>query len=101
MYILVRLNVMYLIREKEKHMTTVKSTEARSNWSELLSRVKYGGERIKVCRHGKTAAVLVSEKDAELLEKLEDAIDIREARRVLESDEEPIPWDEAKEDLGL
>lgn len=82
-------------------MTTLKSSDARTEWAEMLNRVGYGGERITIERRGKPVAVLISPEDAELLEAIEDRIDAREARKVLESDEEPIPWEDAKEDLGL
>jgi prevent-host-death family protein len=44
--------------------------EARRDLSETLNRVAYRGERIKLQRHGKTVAVLVSVEDAALLERL-------------------------------
>ena len=80
-------------------MTTLKSSEARTEWAEMLNRVGYGGERISIERRGKPVAVLVSPEDAELLEVIEDRIDARKARKVLESDEEPVPIDEALDDL--
>ena len=80
-------------------MTTLKSSEARTEWGDLLSRVGYGGERISIERRGKPVAVLVSPEDAELLEAIEDRIDAREARKVLESDEAPVPIDEALDEL--
>jgi len=80
-------------------MTTLKSSEARTEWAEMLNRVGYGGERISIERRGKPVAVLVSPEDAELLEAIEDRIDAREARKVLESDEAPVPIDEALDEL--
>lgn len=83
-------------------MTTVTSTEARKDWSELLNRVRYGGERVTIERRGKTMAVLVSPEEEELLEALEDQIDVMEARKVLETDNrEPIPLEEVVEKLGV
>jgi prevent-host-death family protein len=80
-------------------MTTLKSSDARTEWAEMLNRVGYGGERITIERRGRPVAVLVSPEDAELLEAIEDRIDAREARKVLESDEEPVPIDEALDEL--
>ena len=81
-------------------MTTFKSSEARTEWAEMLNRVGYGGERIAIERRGKPVAVLISPEDAKLLEAIEDRIDVREARKVLEHDErEPVPIEDALENL--
>ena len=86
-------------------MDTIGVTEARDRLSDLLSRVRYGGERIALGRHGKVQAVLVSVDDAELLERMEDELDIAEAREVLErvrsGKERAIPLSEVKDRLGL
>jgi prevent-host-death family protein len=55
--------------------------EARANLAELVSRAAYGGERIVIGRHKKDLAALVPVADAEILERLEDEIDAREARK--------------------
>ena len=81
-------------------MTTMTSSAARTEWAEMLNRVGYGGERITIERRGKPVAVLISPEDADLLEAIEDRIDAREARRVLEEDDrEPEPIDDVLEDL--
>ena len=82
-------------------MATVTASEARSQFSELLSRAGYGEERVVISRSGKPVAVLMSVEDARLLEELEDQMDIQAAEEVLEKDNEPIPWQEAKEELDL
>ena len=82
-------------------MTKLSSTEARKHWAELLNRVGYGKERITIERAGKPVATLVSEEEARLLEKIEDWIDIAEARKVLSEGNKSIPWDEVKRQLGL
>jgi len=45
-------------------------SQARDQIGELLSRVRYGGERITLMRRGRPIAVLVSPADLELLEQL-------------------------------
>lgn len=83
-------------------MTRLSSTEAREQWSELLNRVRYGGERITIERRGKNMAVLVPPEIEELLEAIEDRLDALEARRVLETDHrEPVPLDDILAELGL
>jgi phage shock protein A len=45
---------------------------------------------------------LVSVEDLELLERIEDKIDLREARkRLADRDDNSIPWEEVKAKLGL
>jgi antitoxin (DNA-binding transcriptional repressor) of toxin-antitoxin stability system len=64
--------------------------------------VKLNGERIVVREGGKDVAAIVPMEDLALLEELEDAADVEEARRRLaDPNEKPIPWEKAKADLGL
>jgi prevent-host-death family protein len=53
----------------------VNATDARNRFLDLLNRAGYGKERIKIERHGKPVAVLISCEDFERLEALEDALD--------------------------
>jgi len=84
-------------------MVTMKASEARKNFSEALSRVAYGGERIVLERSSKPVAVLVSTEDAELLRAIEDHIDIIAARRALSEAESEgtTSWDDFMEELEL
>jgi pentatricopeptide repeat protein len=56
-------------------------------------------------RHGKDLAALVPIEDLDLIEKLEDAIDVREARKVLaemkRKGEKPIAYEKARRVPGL
>ena len=81
-------------------MTSLSITEARERLGSLASQALFKGERITIHRHGKPVAALVSAEDAELLEKLEDILDLEEARKALK---EPglVSWKKVKEDLGL
>jgi prevent-host-death family protein len=76
------------------------ASAARQNFSDILNRAAYGGERVIVHRGKKPVAAVVPIEDAELLERLEDEIDIAAARRALK---EPgtIPWETVKKKLGL
>lgn len=73
--------------------------EARQNLTDIVSRVAYGGERIKIGRRNKDLAVLVPIEDADLLEYLEDQEDIRAARKSLKEGGPSMDWDEAKKQL--
>jgi prevent-host-death family protein len=78
-------------------------SEAREAFSTTINRVAFGGERVVLTRHGKRVAAVVPIEDLELLERLEDAIDVEDARRVLAGGREAdwVDWDELKKQLGL
>ena len=42
--------------------------EAREQFAELLNRAAYGGELIRIARHGKVVAGVVSKEDLQLIE---------------------------------
>ncbi|MGA2414132.1 MAG: type II toxin-antitoxin system Phd/YefM family antitoxin [Candidatus Sulfotelmatobacter sp.] len=56
---------------------------ARQNFSDILSRAEYRGERVIVHRGKKAVAAVVPIEDVELLESLEDEIDMAAAREAL------------------
>lgn len=64
-------------------MSTLSIVAARNNLADALNRVSYGGERVFLARRGKPVAALVSLADAELLAKLEDVADVRDAKKAL------------------
>jgi len=86
-------------------MTGLTLSQFRQAIAETINRVVYGGERVVLRRHGKDQAVLISVEDARLLERLEDVLDAREARELLEesraSSEESFAWEQVKEEAGL
>jgi prevent-host-death family protein len=79
----------------------ISTTEARADFSEIVNRVAYTGERIVLERRGKHVGALVSVEDLELLEKIEDKMDLREARKRLAHPEGRVRWQKVKTDLGL
>ncbi len=54
-------------------------------------------------RRGKALAAVVPIEDVELLEKIENQIDLEDAREALEEAEREgtIPWEKIKAELGL
>jgi prevent-host-death family protein len=83
-------------------MTTrrkVTSSAARNEFAELVNRAAYGGERVIVHRRKKPVAAVVPLADLELLEKLEDRVDLEDARRRL--NEPTVPWSKIRKDLDL
>jgi prevent-host-death family protein len=75
------------------------ASAARQNFSDLVNRAAYGGERIIVHRSKKPVAAVVPIADLELLEQIEDRADLEDVRKRLK--EPTIPWSKIKKDLGL
>ena len=82
---------------------TLNSTDARERLADVLNRVAYAKDRVRITRRGKEVAAVVPIEDLELIERLEDEIDIREAKKALADVRKhgTIPWEKVKKDLGL
>lgn len=78
------------------------ATKARREFADLVNRVAFSGERIVLERHGKGVMALVSVEDLELLERIEDKLDLSEARkRLADRGDNSISWKDVKAKLGL
>jgi prevent-host-death family protein len=79
-------------------MTHIPASKAREDFADTLNRVAYGGERIVLHRRGKAIAALVPIEDLTFLEKLEDRLELDEARAALEETqrEGTVPWEQLK-----
>jgi antitoxin (DNA-binding transcriptional repressor) of toxin-antitoxin stability system len=86
-------------------MKLVHASAARQRWSRLLGHVFHTGERILICRSGKTVAGLVPPDDVALLELLSDECDIDEARAAIRKakrqGQAPAAWKEVRSYAGL
>lgn len=89
-------------------MIHIPVSEFKNEIAETLNRVVYAGERVLLQRHGKDVAALVSMREVELLEEieqLEDEIDLREALKALKElrsgKDVTVSWDDVKKDFGL
>ncbi len=89
-------------------MATVTSEEVRDSLGELINRVKYRHERMRVTRRGKPVAALIPLEDLEFLEQVLDAIEderdlpeIKERLRRFAETGQGIPWEKIKSDYGL
>jgi prevent-host-death family protein len=81
---------------------TIAVKDLRKELSTVLGRVAYGHERVIVKRSGKDFAALIPVEDLELLEKLEDEMDLKEAlRRLADGGDKAIPIEQARKELGL
>jgi prevent-host-death family protein len=84
-------------------MTRLSTSQARSQFADVLDRVAFKGERVVIERRGKVLGAVVSADDLAILEQvraLEDEMDsaaVRRARR----EKGRIPWETIKRDLGL
>jgi prevent-host-death family protein len=64
-------------------MSTISAINGRNEFFELLNRAHYQNERIKIERHGKPVAVIVSYTDLLKLEALEDKIDVTKLKKAV------------------
>ena len=82
---------------------TLNSTDARENLAEILNRVAYAKDRVRITRRGKEVAAVVPIEDLELIERLEDEIDIREAEKALREANKKgtIPFNKIREEFGF
>ena len=88
-------------------MIHISLSKARNDFSDLVSRVKYSGEKVVIEKHGKEIAAIVSMEDLKLLErlieKIEDYVDIHDAETALEEYErgEFVTLENLAVDLGF
>ena len=78
-------------------------SEAREQFATIINRVAFGGERVRLTRHGKAVAAVIPIEDLDLLEEIEDEIDLAELEGALAdpANRERIPWEDVKRQLGL
>ncbi len=80
-----------------KQLTT---SAARAQFSEIVSKAEFAGERTVLHRRKKAVAAVVPIADLELLQRLENEMDVRDARKA-RKEKGSIPWEQIKRDLGL
>ena len=77
------------------------SSAARAQFADLVNRAQYAGERTIVHRRKKPVAAVVPIEDLKWLERLEDEIDLAEARKAMKEKGKSIPWSQVKKELNL
>jgi prevent-host-death family protein len=83
-------------------MSEHRISDVRGSFSATVNRAAFGGERVVLTRHGKRVAAVVPIADLELLESLEDAVDLDEARAALaQAGNDQVSWDDLKQQLNL
>jgi prevent-host-death family protein len=93
---------------KHTEPATVTSEEVRLNLGELINRVLYRSERVRVTRRGKPVMALVPLEDLEFMENVLDALEdeldlpiIKQRLKEFEETGEGIPWEQVKAENGL
>ncbi len=80
---------------------TITTADARKNFADIVNTVAYGKEPVVLTRRGQEIAALISIEELQLLRKIEDHIDIEDAKKALEEPGENISADEFWKELGL
>jgi prevent-host-death family protein len=75
--------------------------EARASFATIVNEAAFGKERFVFTRIGKSIVALVPVEDLEILEKIEDKIDLEEARRRLAKPGKTISVAQLRKNLGL
>ena len=82
-------------------MTEVAVSVARERLADVIEDARRSGEPVWVTRRGKRVAAVVDPEVMErLVEAAEDALD-RAALHQAREDDDYVPWDEVKAELGL
>jgi prevent-host-death family protein len=79
----------------------IAATDARIAFAEMVNKVAFGRERIRLHRHGKDVAAIVPIEDLQLIEALEDRMDLNAARAALREKAPRVEWERLKQELGL
>jgi prevent-host-death family protein len=85
----------------DSYMTEMAVSEAREHLAEVIDSAQRTGEPVYLTRRGRAVAVVVAPVVFEkLLEDAEDALD-RAELAIARDEDDYIPWDQVKADLGL
>jgi antitoxin Phd len=79
----------------------ISTADARKNFADIVNKVAYGDETVILTRRGQSVAALVSMAELELHQKIEDRMDIEDAKRALSEPGENIPAEDVWKELGL
>jgi prevent-host-death family protein len=83
------------------NMRRLTTSTARAQFADIVNRAEYAGEHTIIHRRRKPVAAVVPIADLELIERLEDEIDIADARKVMREKGRNIPLSELKKELNL
>lgn len=80
---------------------TITTAYARKNFADIVNTVAYGKEPVVLTRRGQEIAALISIEELQLLQRIEEHIDIEDAKKALEEPGGNISADEFWKELGL
>ena len=80
---------------------TISTADARMNFSDIINKVAYGNEPIVLTRRGKSIAAIVSIAELELLQRIEEHMDVEDAKAALAEPGENISAEEVWKTLGI
>lgn len=91
-----------MARKEVDRMSTFTTADARNRFGDVINRAAYGRERIVLTRRGKKIVAIVPVSDLEVIEKLEDMIDVRDADAALKEYRKKggADWEKFKKELG-
>lgn len=77
---------------------SINISAARDDLAQIVNRVAYGNERVRLVRRGRDLAAVVPTADLDLLEALDDELDLAAARDALADPANAgrIPWEELR-----
>jgi prevent-host-death family protein len=82
-------------------MTEMAVSAAREHLAELIESARTTGEPVFVTRRGRRVAVILDPEQYErIVDELDDTVDRAELQAARE-DDDYVPWDEVKTELGL
>ena len=85
----------------DSYMSDVAVSEARERLADLIESTRRSGKPVYVTRRGHRVAVILDPEMYErLVDEADDAID-RAELRAARDDDDFVPWDDVKADLGL
>ncbi len=80
-------------------LNKITTADARKKFANIINRVAFGNESFVLTRRGEPIAAIVSMKELNLLQEIEDQIDIDDAWKAKNEPGEPIPWEDLKKEL--
>jgi len=85
------------------HLTMPRSNSfaAKRTLDDVVDEAVRNGEPVIIRRKKKPVAAVVPIEDLEIIERLEDEIDLREARKAMREPGKNISWEKVKKELGL
>jgi prevent-host-death family protein len=76
-------------------------SQARENLAELIESTQRSGEPVVLTRHGRPVAVVLDHALFERLVAAADDTSDRQALALARTDDDTVPWEQVKADLGL